>query len=83
MPAARHLRRLTQILASALMVGLAGASAVAAAVIYTAFVVPDVSLGGRLYFNAARIETRCALAGPPGTEPPVITFRARSAASAS
>jgi hypothetical protein len=28
-------------------------------VIYTAFVVPDVSLGGRLYFNAARIETRC------------------------
>ena len=49
----RHLSRLTQILTSALMVGFAGASAVAAPVVYTAFVVTDVSLGGQFYHNAA------------------------------
>jgi hypothetical protein len=53
MPTSRHLFRLTQILGSALMVGFASASAVAAPVVYTAFVVTDVSLGGAFYHNAA------------------------------
>ena len=53
MPTPHHLFRLTQILASALMVGFASASAVAAPVVYTAFVVTDVSLGGAFYHNAA------------------------------
>ena len=53
MPTPHHLFRLTQILASALMVGFASASAVAAPVVYTAFVVTDVRLGGAFYHNAA------------------------------
>jgi hypothetical protein len=49
----RHLFRLTHILASALTLSFAGTSAVAAPVVYQAFVVNDVSLGGTFYHNAA------------------------------
>ena len=48
-----RLSRLTQILASVLMFGSASMSAVGAPVVYTAFVVTDVSLGGQFYHNAA------------------------------